>query len=107
MVTVVDPGPEGHTSFFVALTPTREDWPADLTSSEAEALSGHAALLEAYCAKGLCVVAGPCLDAQLGIAVWDGITLEALVQHLEGEDPMVVSGYFDASVRAMRVSFER
>ena len=107
MITVVDPGPPGHTSYYVALTPTRPDWPADLTSAEADALSGHAALLEASCAKGLCVVAGPCLDAQLGIAVWDGVTLEELVQHLEGEDPMVVAGYFDASVRAMRVSFER
>jgi uncharacterized protein YciI len=106
-VTVTHPGPEGHRSFLVQLTPGREGWPEHMTEAEQQALSTHAGLLESYCAKGLCVVAGPALDAQLGIAIWDGLTLEELLQHLEGEDPMVVNGFFHAAVRAMRVSFER
>ena len=106
-VTVTHPGPEGHRSFFVALTPTRADWPADLTTAEQAALSAHAESLESLAAQGICVVAGPCLDAGLGVAVFDGWGVEQLVRHLSTEDPMVVEGFFDASVRAMRVSFER
>jgi len=105
-VTVADPGPDGHRSFFVGLTPTRSDWPRDLTEAEQQALSAHAAGLASACAEGVCVVAGPCLDAQLGVAVWDGLTLEDLTRRLE-VDAMVVGGFFDATVRAMRVSFER
>ena len=106
-VTVTHPGPEGHRSFLVQLTPGRADWPADMTADEEEALSIHAGLLSDACDRGECVVAGPALDAQLGIAIWDGPTLDELVHHLETEDQMVVRGYFHASVRAMRVSFER
>jgi uncharacterized protein YciI len=105
-VTVADPGPDGHRSFFVGLTPTRPDWPRDMTEAEQRALSEHAAGLESACAEGVCVVAGPCLDAQLGVAVWDGIPLDDLLRRLDG-DAMVVAGFFDATVRAMRVSFER
>lgn len=106
-VTVTHPGPDGHRTFLVQLTPTRPGWPHDLTEAEQAALSVHAGLLEDACARGACVVAGPCLDAQLGVAVWDGLTLAELLAHLEGQDPMLVQGFFDASVRAMRVSFER
>ena len=106
-VTVVDAGPEGHRSFYVALTPTRPDWPAALTPDELAALEGHAAGLADLAARGLCVVAGPCLDAALGVAVFDGWTAEELVRHLSQDDPMVVAGFFDAAVRAMKVSFER
>ena len=106
-VTVTHPGPEGHRSFFVALTPTRPDWPQDMTEAEQQALGAHAQSLSDACERGVCVVAGPALDAGLGIAVWDGLTLPELVDHLEGHDEMVRQGFFDASVRAMRVSFER
>ena len=105
-VTVTDPGPEGHLTFFVSLLPTRADWPADMTPSEQEALRGHASGIAELTARGLCVLAGPCLDAQLGIAVYDGFTVDGAVAQLEA-DPMVVAGYFDAEVRAMRLSFER
>ena len=106
-VAVSHPGPEGHRSFFVALTPTRADWPSAMTPQEAEALSGHAESLESLAAQGICVLAGPCLDAGLGVAVFDGWTVDELVRHLSEGDPMVVAGFFDASVRAMKVSFER
>ena len=105
-VTVADPGPDGHRSFFVGLTPTRTDWPNHLTDAEQQALSEHAAGLESACAEGVCVVAGPCLDAQLGIAVWDGLDLEQLLRRLDA-DAMIAACFFDATVRAMRVSFER
>ena len=106
-VTVTHPGPDGHQSFYVALTPTRADWPADLTEEEGIALSGHAESLAALAARGICVVAGPCLDAGLGVSVFDGWTVDELVRHLTTDDPMVVAGFFDASVRAMKLSFER
>ncbi|MCU1602912.1 MAG: hypothetical protein JWO22_3621 [Frankiales bacterium] len=106
-VTVTHPGPEGHLSFFVALTPTRADWPTAMTVDELTALSGHAESLASLAAQGICVVAGPCLDAGLGVGVFDGWPLEQLVRHLGEDDPMVVAGFFDASVRAMKLSFER
>lgn len=106
-VTVTHPGPEGHRSFFVALTPTRPDWPAALTAEEGAALSAHSESLAALAAQGICVLAGPCLDAGLGVGVFDGWTVDELTRHLTEEDPMVVAGFFDASVRAMKVSFER
>jgi uncharacterized protein YciI len=105
-VTVSDPGPDGHTSYLVSLTPGRSDWPAGMTADEQAALSSHAAMLEAACADGRCAVAGPCLDAQLGIAVWDGPTLDELLAVVSA-DAMVVADFFHADVRAMRVSFER
>ncbi|MFN2539179.1 MAG: hypothetical protein ABR549_13670 [Mycobacteriales bacterium] len=107
MITVIDPGPPGHATFFVSLLPTRADWPADMTASEQAALSGHAQHLSDNADSGRCVIAGPCLDAQLGIAVWDGLQLDELVAELRANDPMVMSGFFDATVRAMRLSFER
>jgi uncharacterized protein YciI len=78
-----------------------------MTPAEQAALSKHAAALAANCSSGRCALAGPTLDAGLGVAIWDGISLEELVAHLETEDEMVRQGFFDASIRAMRVSFER
>ena len=106
-VTVSHTGPAGHRTFYVALTPTRPDWPAAMTEDEVNAMSGHATGLERLAAQGICVLAGPCLDAGLGVAVFDGWTLEEVVRHLSEDDPMVVAGFFDASVRAMKLSFER
>lgn len=106
-VAVPHAGPAGHRTFYVALTPTRADWPADMTEDERSAMSGHATGLERLAEQGICVLAGPCLDAGLGVAVFDGWTLEEVVRHLAEDDPMVVSGFFDASVRAMKLSFER
>jgi hypothetical protein len=105
-VTVTDPGPAGHRTFLVTLHPTRANWPAAMTDDEQRALSEHAAGLSALADRGLCALAGPCLDAQLGVAVYDGLTLEQTTAQLAG-DAMVTAGYFDAQVRAMRLSFER
>jgi uncharacterized protein YciI len=105
-VTVSEPGPEGHRTFFVTVRPTRANWPRDLTEDEERALQGHADGLEALTERGLCVLAGPCLDFQLGVSVYDGLTLPEALAEVEA-DPMVVAGYFDADVRAMRLSFER
>lgn len=105
-VTVTDPGPAGHRTFLVSLRPTRPDWPARMTPDEDRALGEHAQVLSDLADAGTCVIAGPCLDAQLGIAVYDGLTVDEAVAQL-GADPMVVAGYFTAEVRAMRLSFER
>lgn len=105
-VTITDPGPAGHRTFFISFRPTRPDWPAAMTEDEQRAVSGHAQGLSDLADAGTCVLAGPCLDAQLGVAVYDGVTLEEAVPQLEG-DAMVVAGYFTAEVRAMRLSFER
>ena len=106
-VTVTHAGPEGHRTFLLSLTPTRPDWPQHLTEAEGAALSGHAEGLARLAAEGRCVIAGPTLDAGLGVGVFDGWTVDELVRHLEQDDPMVVAGFFDASVRAMKLSFER
>jgi uncharacterized protein YciI len=105
-VTVTDPGPAGHRTFFVTLHPTRPDWPAEMTADEERAVGEHAQALSDLADAGTCVVAGPCLDAQLGIALYDGLTVDEAVAQLE-TDAMVVAGYFTAEVRAMRLSFER
>jgi uncharacterized protein YciI len=77
-----------------------------MTPAEQEAVSGHAQALSDLAEAGTCVIAGPCLDAQLGIAVYDGVTLDEATAQL-ATDPMVVAGFFEAQVRAMRLSFER
>jgi uncharacterized protein YciI len=105
-VTVTDPGPAGHRTFFVGFLPTRSDWPAAMTDNEVQALGAHAQGLSDLADAGTCVLAGPCLDAQLGIAVYDGLTVDEVVAQLE-TDAMVVAGFFTAEVRAMRLSFER
>lgn len=105
-VTVELAGPEGHTSFFVRLLPTRANWPADLTPDELAALQVHAERLREAAAQGRCVLAGPVLDGSLGVAVWDGMSLDELLAEL-GQDPMVEKRFFDAVVSAMRLSFER
>jgi uncharacterized protein YciI len=78
-----------------------------MTADEQSALAAHAQFLATACETGRCVVAGPALDAGLGIAIWDRIELADLVLLLENEDQMIKHGFFDAQVRAMRVSFER
>ena len=105
-VTVSDPGPEGHSTFFVTFRPTRPDWPAELTPDEERALGEHADGLSRLADEGTCVMAGPCLDAQLGVGVLDGLDVGAVRAYLE-QDPMVVAGCFTADARAMRLSFER
>jgi uncharacterized protein YciI len=105
-VTVADHGPEGHRTFYVAFTPTRADWPEAMTADEKRALSEHADGLSRLADEGTCVIAGPTLDAQIGIAVYDGKTVDETLALVE-KDPMVVAGYFDATMRAMRLSFER
>jgi uncharacterized protein YciI len=105
-VTVTDPGPTGHRTFFVSFLPTRGDWPHGMSEDETRAISAHADGLSALADAGTCVVAGPCADGRLGVAVYDGVTLEDAVAQIR-TDAMVVAGYFDAEVRAMRLSFER
>ncbi len=105
-VTVTERGPDGHRTFFVTVQPTRADWPQDRSDDEERALEGHADRLALMTARGLCVVAGPCLHFQLGIAVYDGLTLDEVLAEVAG-DPMVVAGYFDAEVSAMRLTSER
>jgi hypothetical protein len=105
-VTVTDPGPDGHRTYLVSLRPGRPDWPQAMTPDEQRALGEHAQGLSDLADAGTCVIAGPCLDAGLGIAVYDGLTVDEAVAQLEG-DAMVAAGYFTAEVRAMRLSFER
>lgn len=105
-VTVEVAGPEGHTSFYVRLLPTRADWPHDMTPDEISALQIHADGLREAAARGRCVLAGPVLDGSLGVAVWDGLSLDELLAELD-QDPMVVKGFFGAVVSAMRLSYER
>lgn len=105
-VTVSDPGPAGHTTYLVSLHPTRADWPQDPTAEEQEALAAHFRQLEALTRQGRCVIAGPCLDAQLGVAVLDRMTVDE-ARDLLLQDAMVVAGYFTADLRAMRLSLER
>jgi len=103
---VSDPGPAGHTTFFVTFRPTRPGWPESLTADEQRALGEHADGLAALTQVGTCVIAGPCLDGQLGVGVLDGWDADAVRSYL-AQDAMVVAGYFTADVRAMRLSFER
>ena len=105
-VTVTDAGPAGHRTFLISFHPTRPDWPRDMTPDEQRAVGEHAQTLSDLAAAGTCVVAGPCLDAQLGVALYDGVTVEEAAAQLE-TDAMVVAGYFTAELRAMRLSFER
>lgn len=105
-VTVSDPGPAGHTTFFVTFRPTRPGWPEGLTADEQRALGEHADGLAALADAGTCVIAGPCLDGQLGVGVLDGWDADEVRAYLE-RDAMVVAGCFTADVRAMRLSFER
>ena len=105
-VTVADPGPDGHTTFLVHLRPTRTDWPEAMTDDEGTALARHFAQLQELTRQGRCVIAGPTLDASLGVAVLDGLTADEARGLLEA-DAMVVAGYFSAELRAMRLSLER
>ena len=105
-VVVRDPGPAGCTTFLVSLTPTRPDWPAAMTPDEDAAIAAHFEHLRALTEAGTCVLAGPTLDAQLGVCVLDGVDVSAAAALLR-DDPMVVAGFFDAELRAMRLSLER
>lgn len=105
-VTVTEAGPEGHTTYLVHFTPTRADWPDSMTPDEDTALEAHFSQLQRLTAVGTCVVAGPTLDAQLGVCLLDGVDVGA-AQELVAADAMVVAGFFDAELRAMRLSLER
>jgi uncharacterized protein YciI len=77
-----------------------------MTDDEKTALGAHCAALQARTARGQCVVAGPTLDGQIGLLVADGVTLPELQEWLSA-DAMVAAGYFDAAVRAWKLSLER
>lgn len=77
-----------------------------MTSEEDAALAAHFAHLQELTGAGTCVIAGPTLDAQLGVCVLDGVDVAGACALLE-QDPMIVAGFFDAELRAMRLSLER
>jgi uncharacterized protein YciI len=105
-VHVAHAGPDGCTTFLVLFTPTRPGFPEAMTAQEEDALARHFAQLEALTEAGTSVVAGPTLDAALGVWVVDGLPLHRLLDHLRA-DAMVAGEHFRAEVRAMRLSLER
>ena len=106
MIEVIGTPPAGQTTWLVVLRPTRPDWPDHMTADEQRALARHFQQLTALTEAGQCVIAGPTLDAQLGVCVLDGLSVEETLRHFEN-DAMVVAGYFAAEVRAYKLSLER
>jgi uncharacterized protein YciI len=77
-----------------------------MTEAERHALSAHFQQLQELTAAGVCVVAGPTLDADYGICIMDGLDQVEVLARLE-HDAMVSAGFFRAELRAYKLSLER
>jgi len=89
--------------FLVIYRPPRATFNDDATAEEERIIGDHFGYLKRLLEEGTLLLAGPCLDASMGIAVLEADSLEA-AQAILARDPAVTGGVFTGEIRPYRVS---
>jgi uncharacterized protein len=90
-------------TFVYLLQPNRPDFIETMTAEEEAVMSEHFEYLQGLLAEGKLVIAGPCLDAKYGIAIFRASSMEEARDVME-RDPAVVRGVMTATVHPYRIS---
>jgi uncharacterized protein YciI len=89
--------------FLVIYRPPRSTFGDDATAEEKRAVGDHFEYLKRLLEEGTLLLAGPCLDASMGIAVLETDSFEQ-AEAVLARDPAVLAGVFRGEIRPYRVS---
>jgi len=78
----------------------------DATEEEGRIIADHFAYLKRLLAEGKLLIAGPCEDASMGIAVYEARDEEE-ARNILAEDPAVMGRVFTGEIKPYRVSLFR
>jgi uncharacterized protein YciI len=92
--------------FLIIYRPPRTTFPDDATETENRVIGEHFNYLKGLLAQGKLLIAGPCEDASMGLAVIEcGSEEEA--RRILAADPAVRGRVFSAELKPYRVSLVR
>ena len=92
--------------FLVIYSPPRPTFGQDATEGEAAVIADHFAYLKRLLAEGKLLIAGPCEDSSMGIAIYETKDEEE-ARKILAEDPAVTGRVFTAEIKPYRVSLFR
>lgn len=92
--------------FLGIYRPPRATFPGDITPEEERAIGAHFQYLKRLLGEGKLILAGPCEDASMGLAVFETAD-EDEARAIVAEDPAVTSKVFTCEVKPYRVSLLR
>ena len=92
-----------HEHMLVFLKPPRENFMSSMTEQEEALMKGHATYFQKLVADGVVFVAGPVLDDQYGMAIFNSPD-KATVEAFMNQDPSVVAGIMKISMHPFRLS---
>ncbi len=92
--------------FLIIYRPPRPTFGHDATEEESRVIGDHFQYLKRLLAEGTLLLAGPCEDASMGIAVIEARDLGA-ARKILAEDPAVTGRVFTGEVKPYRVSLMR
>jgi len=92
--------------FLILYRPPRPTFGSDADEDENRLIGEHFQYLKRLLAQGKLLIAGPCEDASLGIAVLETAD-EAEANRILALDPAVAGGVFRCEIKPYRVSLMR
>jgi uncharacterized protein YciI len=92
--------------FLVIYRPPRPTFAQDATDGEERVIGEHFVYLKRLLAEGKLLLAGPCEDASMGIAILETADEEE-ARGILARDPAVTGGVFTGEVKPYRVSLLR
>ncbi len=96
---------ESRKQFLSLFTPSRSMLMQDATEAEQKVLQARSERLEKLVQEGVVILAGPCLDGDVSIVVFEARDLKA-ARHLMDADPAVQAGIFSVKVHPFRVALK-
>jgi len=92
--------------FLAIYRPPRSTFGSDATEEEERVIGEHFQYLKRLLAEGKLLIAGPCEDASMGLAVFEARD-EAEARSILALDPAVTGGVFRGEIKPYRVSLMR
>jgi len=92
--------------FLAIYRPPRPTFGSDATEEEERVVGEHFQYLKRLLAEGKLLIAGPCEDASMGLAVFEARD-EAEARNILALDPAVTGGVFRGEIKPYRVSLLR
>ncbi|WP_372364959.1 YciI family protein [Candidatus Uabimicrobium sp. HlEnr_7] len=92
-------------TYLIMYKPQRENFINSLTKKEEQVLGEHFAYLQNLLAEKKLLMAGPCEDGSLGIAIIE-VESQELAQKIMNNDPCVKQQVFSAEVKEFRLSLK-
>ena len=89
--------------FVYLIRPAREGFKTEPTAEEMDLMGKHFAYLKQALDRGQLVLAGPCVDRSLGIAVFRADD-RAAAEKFMNEDPAIKSGVMKAELKEFRAA---